>query len=48
MLGKDMENGQLPADEKLIGTMISDICFDNAANYLGLPSVPPNAKLAKS
>jgi glucuronate isomerase len=48
MLGKEMETGQLPADEKLIGTMISDICFNNAADYLGLPSVPPNAKLAKS
>jgi glucuronate isomerase len=47
LLGEEMENGQLPDDEKLVGSMISDICFDNAANYLELPAVPANGKHAK-
>jgi glucuronate isomerase len=37
LLGREMENGQLPADERLIGDMIQNICFYNAASYLGLP-----------
>jgi glucuronate isomerase len=47
LLGCEIESGQLPADEKLIGTMIADICFDNAAAYLGLPAVLPDAKPSK-
>jgi glucuronate isomerase len=41
LVGSEMESGQLPDDEKLIGTMIANICFDNAANYLSLPAVLP-------
>jgi len=44
LLGDEMERGQLPMDEELIGTMIANICFDNAANYLALPAVQPNSK----
>jgi glucuronate isomerase len=44
LLGHEMESGQLPADEELVGNMIGDICFDNAANYLALPAVLPNPK----
>ncbi|MFA6185647.1 MAG: glucuronate isomerase [Phycisphaerae bacterium] len=33
MLGKDVENGELPADMKLLGTMVENICFNNAKNY---------------
>jgi glucuronate isomerase len=36
LLGRDVENGELPNDEKLIGTMVRNICFQNAKNYLGL------------
>jgi glucuronate isomerase len=36
LLGRDMESGALPNDEKLIGTMVRNICFNNAKNYLGL------------
>jgi glucuronate isomerase len=36
LLGRDMENGELPNDEKLIGTMVRNICFKNAKDYLGL------------
>jgi glucuronate isomerase len=44
LLGHEIETGQLPADEELVGNMIGDICFDNAANYLALPGVLANSK----
>lgn len=47
LLGGEMESGQLPMDEELIGTLIRDICFDNAANYLALPAVLPNSKTSE-
>ena len=36
MLGAEMERGELPNDQALVGRMVSDICFDNARRYLGL------------
>jgi glucuronate isomerase len=52
LLGKDMEEGDLPNDEPLIGEMVSRICFQNARDYLGLElpkaSAPSNAKVART
>jgi glucuronate isomerase len=39
LLGGEIEAGLLPNDENLIGTMVTNICFDNAAAYSQLPSV---------
>ena len=36
MLGADMESGELPGDEALIGGMVRNICFENSRQYLGL------------
>ena len=36
MLAKDMADGILPNDEQWIGKMVSDICYKNAKDYLGL------------
>ncbi len=36
LLGREMESGDLPSDEKLIGSMVRNICFANARDYLGL------------
>lgn len=36
LIGRDVENGELPNDEKLLGRMVRDICFNNARRYLGL------------
>jgi len=33
MLGNDVETGLLPNDLELLGTMVEDICFNNAKNY---------------
>jgi len=49
LLGEEMERGDLPNDEKLIGSMIQNICFNNARNYLGLempPDVPAKPQSA--
>jgi len=35
LLGRDVENGEIPDDDTLLGPMISNICYANAANYLG-------------
>ena len=35
-LGSEMESGELPNDEILIGGIVRDICFANALRYLGL------------
>jgi len=33
LIGRDIENGELPNDEGLIGTMIRNICYRNARDY---------------
>jgi glucuronate isomerase len=37
LIGAEMEQGELPNDEKLAGGMIRDICYGNARDYLALP-----------
>ncbi len=36
LIGNDVENGWLPADIALLGKMVEDICFNNAAHYFGI------------
>jgi glucuronate isomerase len=33
LIGKDVANGELPADEKWLGKIVSDICYYNAKAY---------------
>jgi len=33
VIGTDVENGELPADEAFLGKIVSDICYHNAKNY---------------
>lgn len=35
LLGREVENGELPGDEALLGTMVQNVCFRNAERYLG-------------
>lgn len=48
LIGRDVEAGELPNDDGLLGTMISNICYANARSYLNLPDVAtakrPNRK----
>ncbi len=41
LLGHDIETGQMPNDEALVGDMVRRICFDNARDYLAL-ELPTN------
>ena len=36
LFGRDIENGELPADFDLVGATIKDICYRNAVNYFGI------------
>jgi glucuronate isomerase len=36
LLGRDVEKGELPNDEKLLGATVRNICFENARRYLGV------------
>ena len=36
LMGRDVTNGELPADEKWLGKIVSDICYHNAKDYFGL------------
>lgn len=33
LIGKDVENGELPNEPELLGRLVSDICYSNARNY---------------
>jgi len=33
LIGKDVEQGELPADERWLGKLVSDICYYNAERY---------------
>jgi glucuronate isomerase len=36
LLGRDVENGELPEDLELIGGMVKDICYHNAVDYFDI------------
>lgn len=38
LLGRDIENGEIPDDDSLVGPMIRNVCRLNAERYLALPS----------
>ena len=37
LIGRDMENGEIPDDDSLVGPMIRNLCHGNARRYLALP-----------
>jgi glucuronate isomerase len=39
LIGRDIENGEIPNDQKLVGQMIKNICYTNARNYMAFPGV---------
>jgi glucuronate isomerase len=39
LIGRDVKQGLIPDDEKLVGGMIQDICYANACKYLEFPGV---------
>ncbi len=47
VLGREVEQGEIPNDPRMLGPMIRNICYSNARQYFGLPSAPPNAPPAQ-
>ncbi len=43
LFGSEIENGEIPDDIELVGKIIQDICFNNAAKYFGWESLLQNA-----
>jgi glucuronate isomerase len=43
LLGEDMEKGELPDDEPLVGNMVRNICYGNARRFFGF-EVPTKAQ----
>ncbi len=35
LVGEDVENGELPTDEKWLGKIVADVCYYNAKEYFG-------------
>jgi glucuronate isomerase len=44
LIGRDIENGLIPNDEKLVGPMIRNICYANARQYMAFPLREPVAR----
>jgi len=40
LFGEEIENGELPADIEWTGSIIRDICYNNASNYFGWKESP--------
>ena len=36
MIGRDIDAGEIPNDDSLVGPMIRNICYGNAKRFLGL------------
>jgi glucuronate isomerase len=36
LIGRDMESGEIPNDDALVGPMVRNICYGNARDFLGL------------
>ena len=36
LFGRDVENGEMPDADDLVGPLIGDICYGNAKRFLGL------------
>jgi glucuronate isomerase len=47
LVGRDVENGEIPDDDSLLGPMIRNICYANAQQYLQLPTLTANVENRK-
>jgi len=36
LLGVEVERGEIPNDQRLLGSLVRSICFENAKAYFGL------------
>jgi glucuronate isomerase len=45
MFGQEVENGELPDDTGWIGSVIQDICYNNARDYFNLQHLDEEVKV---
>ena len=48
LIGREADRGELPSDLGILGRLVSDVSFRNAANFFRLPIAPEFAELAKA
>jgi glucuronate isomerase len=48
LIGRDMEHGEIPKDDKLVGPMVRNICYANARDYMAFPGVTDEPSKARS
>jgi glucuronate isomerase len=48
IIGNDVKNGELPADEKWLGKLVSDICYTNAKGYFNFTAEPSSLYAEKA
>lgn len=48
LVGRDVENGELPDDESILGKMIQNICYHNAQQYFRFPALHDNGEADKT
>src|SRR5205085_5606601 len=46
LIGRDIENGEIPNDNSLVGPAIKNICYANARDYMAFPTELLPAKSA--
>jgi glucuronate isomerase len=44
LIGRDVENGEVPDDDALLGPMIRNICYGNAERYMAFPALAGTPK----
>jgi len=47
LIGRDLDNGEIPKDEAPLGLMLRNICYGNASAFFGLPDKPKAPRLAR-
>ena len=47
LMGRDVEQGEIPDEPAMLGPMIRNICYSNARRYFGLPSAPADGPTAQ-
>ena len=47
LIGRDVEAGEIPEDEMLLGPMIRNICYGNARQYFGFPTGDSTGRTGK-
>ncbi len=47
LIGQDIEQGEMPDDDSLVGPMIRNICYGNARDYFGFNASPEQGKPKK-